>query len=132
MSNKSFTPQPFTQSPTAFGVYKHPTDFPLHSEHNHEHTDMGDDGMVGAHRNDRVLMHNSHPHQQHSKGHDAHHEPHVNHGIQGFYIAHGKRDKGAEHHPPKGLMEHNANQNRHDMQSVLGDQLSTQGQQVPS
>lgn len=132
MHDESFTKQPFSQTPTAHNVDLEPGEFPLQTSHNHEHTDMGDDGMVGAHRNDRVILRNSHPHQQHSKGHDAHHDSHLNHGIQGFYIAHSRRDKGPEHHPPKGLMEHNAVNNRHDMQSVLGDQLALSGQQKVS
>jgi len=70
---------------------------------------LGDEGMVGQHRNDRVKMLNAHPHQEHSVGyHDSHGTQYSTHGIDAVHFIHGKREKGAEHHPPKGLMEHNA------------------------
>jgi hypothetical protein len=81
----------------------------------------GDDGMVGAHSNDRVMLHNAHPHQEHSVGYTAEDgvgTSYETHGFAGVHITHGKRDKGPEHHPPKGLMEHGAQQS--SKQQVFG------------
>ena len=68
-----------------------------------------DEGHVGAHANDTVLLKNSHPHQQHSTGYHVqspHHTATENHGFEGVHISHDSRDKNPEHHPPKGLMAH--------------------------
>jgi hypothetical protein len=113
-----------SKSPVGFAGYKEPSDFPMHTALSTEHTDLGDDGMVGQHRNDRIMLRNSHPHQSHSVGYEAQHETHENHGLEGFSVVHGRRDKGPEHHPPKGLVEHKARQNRADMQSVMGEQYN--------
>jgi hypothetical protein len=117
---KSYTKQNFGQEPTEFNHAVAPSAFPEHSDHPDFQKDLGDDGLIGQHRNDKVTLHNAHPHQEHSKGHDAHHPTHLNHGFAGFHIAHGRRDKGSEHHPPKGLMEHNAVQHRGDMAKETG------------
>jgi hypothetical protein len=71
--------------------------------------DMGDEGMIGSHSNDKVMLTNSHPHQAHSVGYDdsSMGTNYTNHGIDAVHIKHGRRDKGAEHHPPLGLWSPN-------------------------
>ena len=71
--------------------------------------DMGDEGMIGSHTNDKVMLTNSHPHQAHSVGYDdsSMGTNYTNHGIDAVHIKHGRRDKGAEHHPPLGLWSPN-------------------------
>jgi hypothetical protein len=71
---------------------------------------MGDENMTGQHRADKVILHNAHPHQEHSIGyHDAAAgAKYENHGFESVHINHGRRDKGPEHHPPLGLYEPDA------------------------
>jgi hypothetical protein len=69
--------------------------------------DMGDEGMVGSHQSDEVMLKNAHPHQAHSVGYDDSDMGvnYKNHGIDAVHIKHGRRSKGAEHHPPSGLFD---------------------------
>jgi len=98
----------------------------------HEHAHKVDDhGHKGSHQHDHVILHNAHPH-----AHPTH--PHINrsdgdvnpnakdhmaiphaggteHVIRGSvphhtykHHVHDRRDKGPEHHPPSGLMNHSS------------------------
>lgn len=60
--------------------------------------DTPDEGMIGAHGNDRLPLHNAHPHMEHSVGYDGD-SNYTNHGISAIHVRHGKRDKGPEHLP---------------------------------
>lgn len=98
----------FSQEPSAANI---PLDrsWPIHTKQHIPNT-LSDEGMTGSHRADRVTLRNAHPHQSHSVGyHDSPMgQEHTNHGIEAVHIMHGKRDKGAEHHPPKGLYDPDA------------------------
>jgi hypothetical protein len=82
-----------------------------HQEEGHTGIQDHDDaGMQGSLHNDHVIIHNTHPHAQHSTGFDTErgaptHQHYENHQIQAVHIIHHKRDKLAEHHPPAGLMD---------------------------
>jgi hypothetical protein len=94
---------------------------PAHTPPAKHGLDMGDEGMVGHHRADKVSLLNAHPHQAHSVGYEdapgaAHYE---NHGIAAVHIKHGRRDKGAEHHPPLGLFDPDAEDHTPSMQRVF-------------
>jgi hypothetical protein len=80
---------------------------PEHTTNASQGMDMGDEGMVGSHTADRVMLQNAHPHQSHSTGYEdsTMGTTYENHGFESVHIKHGRRDKGAEHHPPKGLWE---------------------------
>jgi len=90
---------------------------------NESHRALDDYGHTGAHAHDEIVMHNAHPHQQHSVGYGRAHKmtedtgelgpdpmksgnriesEYENHGYQAFHVVHPNRDKAAEHHPPKG------------------------------
>lgn len=80
---------------------------PAHAMNRTEGLDMGDEGMVGHHTADEITLHNAHPHQAHSVGYEdsTMGTSYENHGFEAVHIKHGRRHKGAEHHPPKGLFE---------------------------
>jgi hypothetical protein len=96
---------------------------PKHTEPAVHGLDMGDEGMVGSHTNDRVMLLNAHPHQAHSVGYDAQDvgESYENHGFQAVHIRHGNRNKGAEHHPPLGLWDDGAVQHTAKTRGVFTD-----------
>jgi hypothetical protein len=82
---------------------------PEHTKPSKHGLDMGDEGMVGSHMADEVMLHNAHPHQAHSVGYtDDSGASYENHGFDAVHIRHGRRDKGAEHHPPQGLWDPHA------------------------
>jgi hypothetical protein len=112
--------QAFSQVPTA-GNTPLEKAWPIHGKHNNNQV-LDDKDMVGSHRNDKVTLHNAHPHTSHSVGY--HDSPmgssYENHGIEAVHIMHGRRDKPAEHHPPKGLWEPDALDHRQGMQTVFG------------
>jgi hypothetical protein len=85
--------------------------------------DMGDEGMVGSHTADKVSLRNAHPHQAHSTGYDDSSlgVNYTNHGISAVNIKHGRRDKGAEHHPPSGLWDPTAVDHTPSMRGVFTD-----------
>lgn len=102
----------FSQIPTGVEVGNiggRDTVWPIHSKQ-HSPPGLEDEGMVGHHRADKVTLHNAHPHQSHSVGYEdsTMGTTYENHGFEAVHIMHGKRDKGPEHHPPKGLWEPNA------------------------
>jgi len=80
---------------------------PAHTKIAQHGLDMGDEGMVGSHTADEVMLRNAHPHQAHSVGYEDSTLGTVyeNHGFEAVSIKHGRRGKGAEHHPPAGLWE---------------------------
>jgi hypothetical protein len=134
---KSFTKQPFTQKPTeADGI--HDCTPPMESMGNHsasKHAAINewmnhmqsnhsadDEGMMGSFVNNKVTLHNAHPHTEHSVGYHVtspRHEHGLNHGIQSMHIVHHKRDKNPEHHPPKGLYDQGAVDHGNFTQSVF-------------
>jgi hypothetical protein len=67
-------------------------------------THVPDENMLGAHTNDHVVLHNAHPHMEHSVGYDGD-TSYTNHGFEASHVSHGARDKGPEHHPPSGLYD---------------------------
>jgi hypothetical protein len=67
-------------------------------------TMIPDEGMLGAHTSDHVVLRNSHPHQEHSVGYDGD-VAYKNHGFESIHVRHGSRDKNPEHHPPSGLYD---------------------------
>jgi hypothetical protein len=79
---------------------------PAHSKPATHGLDMGDEGMTGHDGSDAVMLQNAHPHQAHSIGYEdsTMGTTYENHGFEAVHIKHGRRDKGAEHHPPLGLM----------------------------
>lgn len=85
--------------------------------------DMGDEDMVGAHTADKVTLRNAHPHQAHSIGYDDSDlgTNYENHGFDAVHIKHGRREKGAEHHPPLGLWEPTAIDHTPSMKGVFTD-----------
>jgi hypothetical protein len=93
----------------------------LRRRHQGQSTD--DEGHVGQHQNDVVMLHNAHPHQSHSVGYHTEsprHTRHENHMFESVHITHHKRDKAPEHHPPKGLMVHGAVDHARDTETVFG------------
>jgi hypothetical protein len=100
--------------PQAVGI----GDWPIAKVNRVASTGVGDDGMVGHHSHDHVIVHNAHPHQEHSVGYHDSGTEYINHGFESVHFTHGKRDKGAEHHPPQGLMETGALQS--GKQKVFG------------
>jgi hypothetical protein len=83
---------------------------PAHTAPSKQGLDMGDEGMVGHHQADAIMIMNAHPHQAHSVGYDdaSAGTQYQNHGFDAVHIKHGRRDKGPEHHPPQGLWEPDA------------------------
>jgi len=83
-----------------------------------------DEGHVGQHQNDVVALRNAHPHQSHTVNYvddgGPRKDSYMTHGFQAVHITHHKRDKGAEHHPPKGLMVHGAVDHERDTQTIYG------------
>lgn len=117
---KSATHQPFSQTPTGVPEAVHSSSLRQGDGHAFArdiHEDAAgrgkdhvadDDGMMGSHTNDKVMLGNAHPHTQHSVGYHVEsprHQPYENHGIEATHVVHHKRDKNAEHHPPKGLYD---------------------------
>ena len=94
-----------------------------HAAHEHKTHSPDDEGHIGSFGNDHVMVHNTHPHQQHSVGYHVasprHSEPHLNHGLQAVHITHHNRDKHPEHHVPHGLVEHHAQGHDGDTQTVF-------------
>ena len=81
---------------------------PQHTRVRTQGIDMGDEGMIGAHKAGRMTLANAHPYQSHSVGYED--SPagtqYVNHGIDAVHIKHGRRDKNPESHPPLGLIDY--------------------------
>ena len=136
-SMKSFTKQPFSERPTEVDAI-HAWTPPMESagDHSQAHgkaitewenhmqaNSVSDDHeMMGSHTNDRVMLHNAHPHTQHSVGYHVEsprHEHGQNHGFESMHIVHHKRDKNPEHHPPLGLYDPGAVDHKKFSQSVF-------------
>jgi hypothetical protein len=69
---------------------------------------MDDEGHRGTHTHDKIVLLNSHPHIDHSasfSSNAAHFDTGSSHGLQSYHVMHNPRGKGAEHHPPSGLMD---------------------------
>lgn len=68
---------------------------------------LDDEGHRGRHTHDEIRMLNAHPHIDHSASfeHNAALYSTGSHGFQGHHVIHNPRGKGAEHHPPSGLMD---------------------------
>ena len=94
---------------------------PAHDKPATHGLDMGDEGMVGHHQADEVMLANAHPHQAHSVGYEDSERAasYTNHGIAAFHIKHGRRNKAPEHHPPLGLYEPDAVDHTKKMQTVF-------------
>ena len=64
-----------------------------------------DHGHTGALPHTGMTLANAHPHQAHSVGYEEGPQAQLGetHGIDSFHVEHGRRQKGAEHHPPQHI-----------------------------
>ena len=111
---------PGTESTPASAKWEH-DGAPPHDKNATHGLETGDEGMVGHHQADHVMLHNAHPHQAHSVGYENSEraQSFESHGLEAFHIKHGRRNKGAEHHPPSGLYEPTALEHTPKTQGVF-------------